>query len=99
MRPKSQKKVLKVPDFSATSVNMIGRGHYRQWSRRRKQGVNPSFSSPDSDYSPSLGQILIEQEGAFQGTRSRIAILFNYDHPSSSRGAISPEPLTLLFQW
>ena len=35
---------------------------------------NPPFSSPESDYSPVLGQALVEQEGAFQGTRSRAGI-------------------------
>ena len=37
-----------------------------------------SLSSLDSDYNPDLGQILIEQEGAFQGTHSRVGIPYNY---------------------
>ena len=40
-----------------------------------EQGVNPPYSSLDSDYNLGLGQILVEQEGAFRGTRSRVAIL------------------------
>ena len=43
---------------------------------------------------------MVDAEGAFLGTRSRIAIPFNYDQPSSSTGgALSPKPLRHLFQW
>ena len=47
-----------------------------------------SFSSPDFDYNPDLRQILIGRGGAFQGTRSRISIPFNYDQRSPSGGAL-----------
>jgi len=95
-----KKKLSEVPDLSAASVNMTSRGNDQQWAIRRRQGVKPpSFSSRDSDYSPGLGQILVRQEGTFQGTNSRVARPFNYDQPSSSGGAISPEPLRHMFQW
>ena len=42
---------------------------------------------------------MVEQEGAFQGTHSRIAIPYSYGQPSSSTGAMSPAPLKNLFQW
>jgi len=41
----------------------------------------------------------VEQEGAFQGTRSRVAIPYYYDQPSSCAGVVSPAPLRNLFQW
>jgi len=41
---------------------------------------------------------LIEPEGAFRGTRSRVVIPYNYRHPCSSR-VMSPELLRRLFQW
>jgi len=69
-------------------------------SQRGRQGVHaPSFNSPDFDYSPGLSQVLVEPEGAFQGTRFRVAILYNYGQPFSSTWAMSPEPLRSLFQW
>ena len=42
--------------------------------------------------------MLVEQEGAFQGTRFRVVIPYNYGHSSSSIGVMSPEPLRSLFQ-
>jgi len=67
-------------------------------SRRGRQGVRASsVSSPDPDYNPGLSQILIELEGAFRGTRSTVAIPYNYEH--SSIGATLPEPLRSCFQW
>ena len=41
----------------------------------------------------------MEQEGGFQGTCSKVAISYNYGHPSSSTGAVSPALLWHLFQW
>ena len=58
----------------------------------------PSFSSPDSYYIPELGQVMVEQEGAFQGTSSRIEIPYNYGQSSFSK-AMFPEPLRHQFQW
>jgi len=66
---------------------------------RRRDTNSLSFSSPDSDYSPNLGQVLVGQEGAFRGTRFRVAIPYNYEQPPSSTGMMSPEPLRGLFQW
>jgi len=77
---------------------MISRGKDLFRSRRRRRGAyTPLASSLDSDYSPGLNQILVEQEGAFQGTRSRVAILYSYGQPSSSPGAVSLAPLRNLF--
>jgi len=41
----------------------------------------------------------MNQEGAFQGTRSRVAIPYDYGQLSSSTGAMLPTPLRNLFQW
>ena len=41
----------------------------------------------------------MEQEGAFQYTRSRVAISYSYGQPSFSKGAVSLAPLRNLFQW
>ena len=69
-------------------------------SRRRKRGTfTPLASSPDSDYNPNLSQVLVNQEGAFQGTRSRVAIPYDYGQYSSSTGVMSPILLRNLFQW
>jgi len=73
---------------------IISRGRYLLQSQRRKQGVHtPSFSSPRSDYSPSLGQVLVEQKGTFQ---DKIPCI--YGQPSSSKD-ILPELLEHQFQW
>ena len=78
---------------------MIGGEREPHRSRRALRGANsPSFSSPDSDYSPGLGEVLVE-EGVFRNTRSRVATPYNYEQPSSSTGVISPEPMKRLFQW
>ena len=53
----------------------------------------------DSDNSPGLGQALVELEGAFWATKSRVAIPYIYKQPSSSIGIMSPEPLRSLIQW
>ena len=89
-----------MPDPPSASVNMIGRGREPLNARRGRRDTNsPSFSSPDSDYSPGLTQVLVGQEGAFRGTRSRVAILYNYEQSCSATGVISLELLKSLFQW
>ena len=89
-----------MPGIPSTSVNMIGRGRKPLRARRGRYDTNsPSFCSPDSDYSPGLGQVLVGQEGAFQGIRSRVAIPYNYEQPSFLTGIVSLEPLKSLFQW
>ena len=73
---------------------MISRGRDLLRSQRRKQGVRTlAFSSLGLDYSPGLGQVLVEQKGAFQGT-----VPYNYGQPSFSE-AMLPEPLRHQFQW
>jgi len=89
-----------MPVLPSASINMIERGRELLRARQGKRDTNsPSFSSPDSDYSPGLGQVLVGQEGAFRGTRSRVATPYNYEQPSSSTGVMLPEPLKSLFQW
>ena len=89
-----------LPDLPFASINVIGRGREPLKSRRGQCDANsPSFSSPDPDYSPDLGQVLVGKEGVFWGTRSWVAIPYNYEQPSSSTGVISPEPFKSLFQW
>jgi len=45
---------------------MIGRRREPRRGKRASRGANfPSFSSPDSDYSPGLGQVLVGEEGFF----------------------------------
>jgi len=69
-------------------------------SRRGQRDTNSSsFSSPDPDYSLGLGQVLVGEEGVFRSTRSRVAIPYYYEQPSSSTGVISPETLKSLFEW
>ena len=100
-KPKSQRKrKAKVPYLVAGSVNMIGRERNSIRSRRGGQGVHaPSFGSPDSDYSPGFSQILVEAGGAFRGTRSEVAIPYDYGQSFAFTGAISPESFKSLFQW
>ena len=43
--------------------------------------------------------MLVGQEGAFRGTRSTVAIPYDYEQPSSSTVVMSPEPLKSLFHW
>jgi len=79
---------------------MISRGKDLFRSQRRRRGTfTPPASFSNSDYSPGLNQILMNQESAFEGTRSRVAIPYDYGQPSSSTGAVSPTPLQNLFQW
>jgi len=93
-----RKRKAKKPHIVAASVNMTGRGKDSMQSRKEIQGVRAlSFSSPDFDYSPGLSQVLVEPEGAFRGTRSWVAIPYNYGQSSSSTGAMSLEPLRSLF--
>jgi len=60
MKPQKKNKAQNVLDLSSASVNMI-----RWWceplrARRQRRDTNsPLFSSPDSDYSPDLGQVLV----------------------------------------
>ena len=98
-KPKSgKKKTTKVSHLEGASVNMITRGRDLLRSRRRKQGVHtPSFSSLGPDYSPGLGQVLVEQKGAFQGTHSRVAMPYNYGQPSFSE-AMLPDSFRYQFQ-
>jgi len=56
-------------------------------------------SSPDPDYSPGLGEVLVYKEGVFRNTRSRVAIPYSYEQSSSSTTVTSPEPMRRLFQW
>jgi len=100
-KPESQKKkATKVIHLTAAYVNMIRRGRDLFRSRRRRQGTfTPPASSLNSYYSPVLSQVLVEQEGAFLGTRSRVAIPYNYGQLSSSTGVVSLAPLRKLFQW
>ena len=56
-----------LPDLSSASVNMIGRGREPCRSRRAPHVANSSpYSSPDPDYSPGLGEVLVHEEGAFE---------------------------------
>ena len=88
-----------MPHLAAASVNMIGKGRdLLRFHKRRQVVYTPSFSSPDLDYNPGLGQVLVEQEGVFQGTRSRIVKPYNYGQPSSSE-VMFPELLKYHFQW
>jgi len=94
-----KKKKAGKPHPTAISVNMTSRGRDPTWSRRGRHGVRaPSISSRDPDYNPGLSQVLIEPEGTFRGTRSKVAIPYNYEQPSSFR-TMSPVPLRSLFQW
>jgi len=95
-----RKKTIKMTHLAAASVNMISRGRHLFRSRRYRRGsFTPPISSPDSDYSPGLSQVLVHQEGAFQGTHFRVAIPYDYGQPSSLTGAVLPTPLKNLFQW
>ena len=82
-------------DLPSASVNMIGRG--RELRRDRRASHAAPSSSPDPDYSPSLGEVLVHKEGVFRNTRSRVAIPYSYEQPSSSTTITSPEPMRRLF--
>jgi len=100
VKPHKKSKTQNFLDLPSTSVNMIGRGREPLRGRRGREDTNsPYFSSPDSDYSTSLGQVLVGQEGVFRGTRYRVAIPYNYEQPSSLTGVMSPQLLKILFQW
>ena len=68
---------------------MTGRG--RELRRGRQTADETPYSSPDPDYSPGLGEVLVHEEGVFQNTRSRVAMPYSYEHPSSSTVVASPE--------
>ena len=68
---------------------MTGRG--RELRRGRQTSDDSPYSSPDPDYSPGLGEVLVQEEGVFRNTRSRVAIPYNYEQPSSSTALASPE--------
>ena len=76
---------------------MIRRG--RAPHRGRGASHDTPYSSPDPDYSPGLGEVLVHKEGVFRNTRSRVAIPYSYEQPSSSSTVTSPEPMRRLFQW
>ena len=84
-------------NLPSASVNMIGRG--REPRRDRQASHTAPSSSPDPDYSPGLGQVLVHEEGVFRNTRSRVAISYSYEQSSSSTAVTSPEPMKGLFQW
>ena len=50
------------PDPVSASVNMTGRGPE---PRRGSQASDNTCGSPDPDYSPGLGEILVQEEGVF----------------------------------
>jgi hypothetical protein len=89
-RKSLRNKSSRVPDTPEATVKMTSRGEGRQQRpRRRSQGVAlPSPNSLDSDYNPGLAQILLNQDGTFRGTRSRVAIPFDYGL-SPSRSPLS----------
>jgi len=59
-------KLQNLPDLPSASVNMIGKGREPLRSRQGQRDTNsPSFSSPDPDYRPGLGQVLVGEEGVF----------------------------------
>ena len=94
-----RKRKAKKPHHATVSINMTGRGRDPTRSQRGRQRVcAPLVSSPDPECSPGLSQVLIEPEGVFRGTRSRVVVPYNYKQPSSSIRAISPEPLRIFFQ-
>ena len=46
-----------------------------------------------------MSQVLLNQEGAFKGTRSRVAIPYDYGQSFSSTEVVSLTTLRNLFQW
>ena len=78
-----RKRKTKKSHLTAASVNMTSRRDPTR-SRRGRQGVRASsVSFPNPDYRSGLSQVLIEPEGAFRDTRSRVAMPYNYEQPSS----------------
>ena len=95
-----RKRKAKKSHLAAAFINMTGRGRDRTRSQRGRQAVHaPSVNSPNPEYRPGLSQVLIELEGAFRGTCSRVAVPYNYGQPFSFTRAKSSEPLKSLFQW
>ena len=76
---------------------MIGRG--RELRRDRRASHATLSSSPDPDYSLGLGEVLVHEEGVVRNTRSRVAIPYNYEQPTSSTTVTSPELMRRLFYW
>ena len=71
-------------DLPSVSVNMIERGRAPHRGRRASHAPNSTpSSSPDLDYSPGLGEVLVHEESIFQNTRSRVAIPYRYEHVST----------------
>jgi len=77
-------------DPVSASVNMTGRG--RELRRGSRTSDDTPCSSPDPDYSPGLGEVLVHEEGVFRNTRSRVAIPYSYEQPSSSMALTSSQP-------
>ena len=50
-------------DPASASVNMTGRG--RKLRRGGQTSDDSPYSSPDPDYSPGLGEVLVHEEGVF----------------------------------
>jgi hypothetical protein len=75
---------------------MISRGSGQHQSKK-KSSIAPQrpMDSSDPDYSPGLGQVLIEKEGVFWGTRSKIAV--PYAH--SIKDSTSPKTMRSIFNW
>ena len=69
---------------------MTGRG--RELRRGRQTSDDAPYSSPDPDYSTGLGEVLVHEEGVFRNTRSRVAIPYSYEQPSSSTTLASSQP-------
>ena len=59
-----------------SSLNMKQKEGSTMILEKKKEVHTPPASF--SDYSPGLGQVLVKQEGAFQDTRSKIAIPYSY---------------------
>ena len=74
--PRKHRKRSTSRDLPSASVNMTERGR----------------ESPDPDYSPGLGEVLVHEEGVFRNTRSRVAIPYSYEQPSSSTALASSYP-------
>ena len=78
------------PDPASASVNMTGRG--REPRRGSHASDDTPCSSPDPDYCPGLGEVLVREDGVFRNTRSRVAIPYNYEQPSSSTDLTALQP-------
>ena len=84
-------------DLLSVFVNMTERG--RELRRGRQASHDTPYSFSDPNYSPGLGEVLVHEEGVFQNTRSRVAIPYSYEQPSSSTAVASPEPKRKSVQW